>query len=1045
MDVSVIFATYNRQEILEEVFQAWREVDQATKYTYEIICSDDESSDHTVEIIKHVTGLPVKLIENKKGGAASARNAALEVASGKVIIFTGDDIFPEKNYINAHFENYLKYGEQVATLGRIAWHPKIKINHLMYHITEVGCEQFGFIALPVYQFVDFRHFYTSNISVPAKLLQEQDKFFNTGFDKYGFEDIELGYRLQKAGMKIYYDPDIIAYHHHVYGSVEKFCERQASAGEELVVFSHMHDDLEDKCICDVENCRTLFLKYKKCHPEAFSFRGKCIKKVVMNAKKWCIWIERGLSVKNKPFFAAVASMIYAAIFRFYYAYGTVLRIANEAQIKTSEEQLIHFTYQYMKKPYQEIYWDLGRDFNENDARKWVYWDTSWNDINQTIPDGTKRIRIAPLKDYCKADIPQIKIQLQTGEKVKAKIKWHNAKRTAGSQYDFSNTDDPCILIDELPDGAAELSMKMSVKSVKKSMRIYKLARHAASRIFHRAQCRVSNDRQWKIEYAYGQARKIQIGIISGFSAEKKKELIVRYQNQAAVLGGNVIVSDADDMRPGYTDYLYDPCAEPLDITQFLQAAYTLMDCTADYLLISKSYTELPKIACKDLPDVVIYSSILQKGTESIQMEQASGKYMRLPGYKTEDHVMEIDTGAFVNAHPPQFRISCRDFGKRRDEKPLVFVVPVFFAVGGVERNTIEIMRQLRNTYDFCLITTEYHTQSLGSLHYQLKGICRYIFDLMEIAQPQYHLEILYELKEIFEPKLVWFCNNSPWFEQHMAQARKIFSDIPMVAQDVYDTNEGWITYYKNPEMRAMDRYIAITELIRETFMKKYQIPEQKIDVIYPVVDDSHIRWVEKQNLPYQVLCEKYGLDVKKEHYAYIARLAEQKNPLRYLKLVKEIVEEYGEQMQFVMVGDGILREQTDAFIKKYHMEEQIIRISYIENIPEFLRILDGLMILSHFEGMPIVSIEAMSMGVPVFSTDSGDTRRFLEKNKNGMILDEKVSDAVNFMQFHKHLPEYKKHAKDHAQDILQFFSAQNIAEKYACTFKKAIHDRVFEK
>ena len=261
MDVSVIFATYNRADILKDVFEAWKEVDKATKYSYEIICSDDDSTDGTVEIIKGIKGLPITILKNKKGGASKARNAALKIAKGKVIIFTGDDIFPTPNFINIHYENYLKFGENVATLGRIDWHKGIELNHLMKHITEIGCEQFGFIGLPVYQFIDFRHFYTSNISVSAALLSSLDKFFDTDFDKYGFEDIEFGYRLQKNGMKIYYDPEALAYHHHVYNSIYKFCERQISAGEELVVFNQMHDDLEDKCICDVENCSQSFEKF----------------------------------------------------------------------------------------------------------------------------------------------------------------------------------------------------------------------------------------------------------------------------------------------------------------------------------------------------------------------------------------------------------------------------------------------------------------------------------------------------------------------------------------------------------------------------------------------------------------------------------------------------------------------------------------------------------------------------------------------------------------------------------------------------------------
>lgn len=222
MDVSVIFATYNREDVLDRVFAAWRQVDLKTKYEYEIICSDDASSDNTVEIIKSASDLPIKLLQNEKGGAAKARNAALKIAKGKIVIFTGDDMFPEPDFVNQHFENYLKFGEKIATLGRIEWHPELDMNYLMYHITNIGCEQFGFIGLPAYQLIDYRHFYTSNISVPMSQLQALDQFFSTEFDKYGFEDIEFGYRLEKNGMKIYYDPDIVITHHHIYDSVKKF-------------------------------------------------------------------------------------------------------------------------------------------------------------------------------------------------------------------------------------------------------------------------------------------------------------------------------------------------------------------------------------------------------------------------------------------------------------------------------------------------------------------------------------------------------------------------------------------------------------------------------------------------------------------------------------------------------------------------------------------------------------------------------------------------------------------------------------------------------
>ena len=191
--VSVIFATYNRCDVIRQVLQQWEKVDKTTKYSYEIICSDDASSDNTVSIIEEfVDKLPITILRNEHGGASRARNAALKIARGEIVIFTGDDIFPTENFINKHYENHLLFGDNVSTLGRIEWHKDIEMNHLMYHISNVGCEQFGFATLPPHSTIDYRFFYTSSISVSRKLLNSLHEYFSLSFDRYGFEDIELG-------------------------------------------------------------------------------------------------------------------------------------------------------------------------------------------------------------------------------------------------------------------------------------------------------------------------------------------------------------------------------------------------------------------------------------------------------------------------------------------------------------------------------------------------------------------------------------------------------------------------------------------------------------------------------------------------------------------------------------------------------------------------------------------------------------------------------------------------------------------------------------
>ena len=119
------------------------------------------------------------------------------------------------------------------------------------------------------------------------------------------------------------------------------------------------------------------------------------------------------------------------------------------------------------------------------------------------------------------------------------------------------------------------------------------------------------------------------------------------------------------------------------------------------------------------------------------------------------------------------------------------------------------------------------------------------------------------------------------------------------------------------------------------------------------------------------------------------------------------------------------------------MKDKIIYIPYVHNTPELIKALNGLVLTSDYEGMPIVSIEAMSLGIPVFSTDTGDTKRFINQTKGGLILDEKYSDYENFMFFRKNIEEYRKNAIVASENILNFFSVSNQTANYRSCFNQA--------
>lgn len=243
MNTSVIIPTYNRSSLLPMVLDAWREVDKTTPFEYELIFSDDGSTDETLSLLENEKKLPIVIVQNQNGGAAKARNSAIAKSRGKRILFTGDDIFPAPQLLNAHWENAQQHPKEIAILGKVKWHPALNLNHLMYYITDIGGEQFEFHNLLIHGFVDYLHFYTSNISLARDFLFSEPFFFSEKFTKVNFEDTELGYRLSQKGMNIFYLPEAVGYHHHQY-ETKQFCLRQERAGEMTTVFHKIHPEID---------------------------------------------------------------------------------------------------------------------------------------------------------------------------------------------------------------------------------------------------------------------------------------------------------------------------------------------------------------------------------------------------------------------------------------------------------------------------------------------------------------------------------------------------------------------------------------------------------------------------------------------------------------------------------------------------------------------------------------------------------------------------------------------------------------------------------
>ena len=379
-----------------------------------------------------------------------------------------------------------------------------------------------------------------------------------------------------------------------------------------------------------------------------------------------------------------------------------------------------------------------------------------------------------------------------------------------------------------------------------------------------------------------------------------------------------------------------------------------------------------------------------------------------------------------------------------DDRPVVFVLPIFLAVGGVERNTIEVIRLLESKYRFIVVTSEYLSTGQGSLHWQLYELGIPVFDLAEIADQKYHVNLISCLVDVIPPRMIWICNGSPWLVKNSAILRRIFVGISIIDQQVYDTNEGWINHYHNKGIQSFDHFIAINSKIRDSFLNRFRIPKHRVSLIYPMLSDEKVLYAREILNDRKSSRESLGISQKySKVFTFVGRLCNQKKPLVFLDFVR-LAKKNNPNCFFLMIGDGELADECDEFIQKNELDN-IKRIPFHPSPPEVMALSDGMIMTSIYEGLPIAMLEALGVGVPVLATDVGDIRLVLERFNSGRIFANDLplisSDQCfeGFQLFIQELPLLTSHAMNNRDEVCSYFGKKQINDKYDLMFRSSLH------
>ena len=173
------------------------------------------------------------LIEKRQGGLASARNVGADQARGEILHFLDDDVILDSRGLEEFLASHAGETERVAVVGALPFPTHVELDAFLWYIDESG--HYDLYKHATRKYPDGRPPMppmNGNSSISRSMFLEIG-MYDESFRQYGSEDLELGFRLARAGVRFIYNPRAIGYHDHV-KDFSQFCVDMETAGASLI-------------------------------------------------------------------------------------------------------------------------------------------------------------------------------------------------------------------------------------------------------------------------------------------------------------------------------------------------------------------------------------------------------------------------------------------------------------------------------------------------------------------------------------------------------------------------------------------------------------------------------------------------------------------------------------------------------------------------------------------------------------------------------------------------------------------------------------------
>ncbi|GAB4201867.1 MAG: N-acetyl-alpha-D-glucosaminyl L-malate synthase BshA [Bacteroidia bacterium] len=229
-----------------------------------------------------------------------------------------------------------------------------------------------------------------------------------------------------------------------------------------------------------------------------------------------------------------------------------------------------------------------------------------------------------------------------------------------------------------------------------------------------------------------------------------------------------------------------------------------------------------------------------------------------------------------------------------------------------------------------------------------------------------------------------------------------------------------------------DAITSVSKALKKETLNAFKI-DNNVEVIYNFID-----FEKMQNIKRNAKCcisDKSKDEKILMHISNFRKVKRIDDIIKIFSIVRKKI-----KSRLVLVGDGPEKPYIERIVRNFNLQKDVIFTGRIAEPSEILASADLFLLPSETESFGLSALEAMAMGIPVISSNSGGITEVNINGKTGYTcnvgdVQTMAKKSIELLTNPQKYSEFSRHAIEQAKK----FDVKNILVKYMNLYEKVIH------